>query len=434
MMGLRCAALAILLSGALPLQASIPTIPSNTWQQGAALSSARTGATATLMADGRVLIVGGEDSNGNALETAEVLNPDGTITSIPSMLTQRYGHSAVLLRDGNVLVAGGHTSGGGVVNTAELFDPGANTWRWASNTMTDARADFTLSQLLDGNVLVAGGDNGSGPISGVETFDLLTKTFKYAGYLDKARKAHAASVLKDGRVLITGGSTLAQDDSTVVLNTTEIYDSASGSLSAGPALNLARYAHSSTTLIDGTVLLAGGNNGSVDLASLEIFDPVANSMTTSSATFSTPRSGHVALLLPNNNHVLIAGGTSAGTALSSTELYRPWTSSILDNPAMSAAREGAVVSALQASGRHGNRRGREQFRQRGTLRLRNDQDRRFGLSARNERAHHRLGLGTGRDCRLDAGRVTIDRYAWTICRCGGFKWKYFGQQFFDRRS
>ena len=352
MMGLRrCAALlAILLPGALPLQASVPTIPSNTWQQGAALSSARTGATATLMADGRVLIVGGKDGNGNALETAEVLNPDGTITPVPSMLTQRYGHSAVLLRDGNVLVAGGHTSGGGVVNTAELFDPAANTWRWASNTMTDARADFTLSQLLDGNVLVAGGDNGSGPISGVETFDLLTKSFKYAGYLNKARKAHAASVLKDGRVLITGGGALAQDGSTVVLNTTEIYDSTSGSLSAGPALNLARYAHSSTTLIDGTVLLAGGNNGSVDLASLEIFDPVANSMTTSSATLSTPRSGHVALLLPNNNHVLIAGGTSAGTALSSTELYRSWTSSILANPAMSAARDGAVASALQADG------------------------------------------------------------------------------------
>ena len=58
----------------------------------------------------------------------------------------------------------------------------------------------------------------------------------------------------------------------------------------------------------------------------------------------------MALLLPNNNHVLIAGGTSAGTALSSTELYRSWTSSILANPAMSAAREGAVASALQADG------------------------------------------------------------------------------------
>src|SRR5258708_29609400 len=199
MMGLRrCAALfAILLPAALPLQASIPTIPSNTWQQGAALSSARTGATATLMADGRILIVGGKDGNGNALETAEVLNPDGTITPVPSMLTQRYGHSAILLNDGTVLVAGGHTSGGGVVNSAELFDPVANTWHWAANTMGDPRADSTLSQLIDGNILGAGGDTGSGPISGVEKFHLLTKTFQYAGYLNKARKAHAASVLKD---------------------------------------------------------------------------------------------------------------------------------------------------------------------------------------------------------------------------------------------
>jgi hypothetical protein len=251
MMGLRrCAALfVILMPGALPLQASIPTIPSNTWQQGAALSSARTGATATLMADGRILIVGGMDGNGNALETAEVLNPDGTITPLPSMLTQRYGHSAIFLPDGAVLVAGGHTSGGGVVNSAEWFDPVANTWHWTSNAMADARTDFTLSQLGDGTILLAGGDNGSGPISGVETFDLVTKTFKYAGHLNQARKSHAASVLKDGRVFITGGSALAPDGSTIVLNTTEIYDPSSTSLNPGPALSAARYAHSSTTLI-----------------------------------------------------------------------------------------------------------------------------------------------------------------------------------------
>jgi hypothetical protein len=239
-----------------------------------------------------------------------------------------------------------------------LFDPVANTWRWASNTMTDARADFTLSQLIDGNVLVAGGDNGSGPVSGVEKFDLLTEAFQYIGSLNTARKAHAASVLKDGRVLITGGSAVAPDGSTIALTSTEIYDPNSTFLSPGPMLKAARYGHSSTTLIDGTVLLAGGNNGSADLASLEVFDPVANSMTTSSATLSTPRNGHVALLLPNNNHVLIAGGTSAGSALSSTELYRSWKASILANAPMSAAREAVAGSALQF-GRHGNGRRRE---------------------------------------------------------------------------
>src|SRR5258708_22720322 len=129
------------------------------------------------MAYGRILIVGGKDGKGNALASAEVFNPDGTTAPVPSMSVPRYGHSAILLHDGNVLVAGGHTSGGGVVNSAELFDPVANAWQGASNTMADARADFTLSQLIDGSILVAGGDNGSGPGSSAEKFDLLTEAF-----------------------------------------------------------------------------------------------------------------------------------------------------------------------------------------------------------------------------------------------------------------
>jgi N-acetylneuraminic acid mutarotase len=212
MMGLRSSgpAFAILLLCVLPLQASAP-VATGTWQQGSVLSTVRTGATATLMPDGRVLIVGGKDGNGIALATAEVFKLDGTTAPVPSMLTPRYGHSALLLNNGSVLVAGGHTTGGAVVNTAELFDPIANTWRPAENAMVDSRAEFTLSQLLDGSVLVVGGDNGSGPISSVEQFIPLTGAFQYAGSLNAARKAHAAAVLNDGRVLIVGGSAVAPD-------------------------------------------------------------------------------------------------------------------------------------------------------------------------------------------------------------------------------
>src|SRR5437667_210521 len=103
----RCApAFAILLLCVLHLQASPQSVPTATWQQGGALSSARTGATATLMADGRILIVGGKDGNGNALASAEAFNPDGTTAPVPSMSVPRYGHSAILLSDGSVLVAG----------------------------------------------------------------------------------------------------------------------------------------------------------------------------------------------------------------------------------------------------------------------------------------------------------------------------------------
>ncbi len=326
----RCApAFAILLLCVLHLQAPSQSIPTNTWQQGGVLSTARTGATATLMADGRILIVGGKDGSGTALATAEVFNPDGTTAPVLSMLIPRCGHSAILLYDGSVLVAGGHTSGSGVVNSAELFDPVANTWRLLPNTMADSRADFTLSQLIDGNVLVVGGDNGSGPVSSVEKFDFVTGVFKYESSLITARTAHAASVLKDGRVFVTGGSAVAPDGSRIALTSTEIYDPKLTFISAGPKLNVRRYAHSATTLIDGTVLLAGGNNGAADLASIEICDPAANTLTLSSAHLATARSGHIALLLPNNNGVLIAGGTSFSTPLSSSELYQSWNSTIL---------------------------------------------------------------------------------------------------------
>ncbi len=347
----RCApAFTILLLCVLHLQASPQNVPSDTWQRGGVLSTARTGATATLMADGRILIVGGKDGNGNALATAEVFNPDGTTAPVLSMSVPRYGHSAMLLYDGSVLVAGGHTSGSGVVNSAELFDPVANTWRLLPNTMADSRADFTLSQLIDGNVLAVGGDNGSGPVSSVEKLDLLTGVFQYQSSLITGRTAHTASVLKDGRVLVVGGSAVAPDGSRIALNSTEIYDPNLTFISAGPTLNVRRYAHSATTLIDGTILLAGGNNGTADLASVEIYDPVANTFSLSSASLLNARSRHVALLLPNNNSVLIVGGTSSGSDLSSTELYQSWNSTMLANPPMTAARLGAAGSALQADG------------------------------------------------------------------------------------
>jgi Bacterial Ig-like domain (group 3)/MBG domain (YGX type)/Galactose oxidase, central domain/Kelch motif len=207
-----------------------------------------------------------------------------------------------------------------------------------------------MSVLPNGDVLIAGGDNGSGPVSSIERFSPTSGSFVYQTTLSVARMRHAASALKDGRILFTGGIGVAGGGSLTALTWTEIYDPTSNSIAAGPTLNVARSAHTSTTLVDGTVLIAGGSNGSGDLASLEVYDPVANTMTLSSAILATARSGHVALLLPNNGHVLIAGGTSSGATLSSTELYRSWTGSVVANPVMSVARQGASATALQTDG------------------------------------------------------------------------------------
>ena len=353
MMGLRSRVLlcvCVLLWVVFPAVASNFPVPSGTWQQGGSLSTPRSFATATLLPDGRVVIAGGQDANGNVLATVEIFQPDGTVSSGPPMGTPRYGHSAVLLGNGHLLVAGGHTTGGAVLKTAEIFDPSSNTWTSISSLMTDARADFTMSALSSGDALVIGGNNGSGPVGSIDRFSVSAGTFSPQAALSVPRKLHAASVLRDGRIVVTGGIGVGQGAASIPVSLTEIYDPDTNTVTAGPSLNVARFGHSSTTLVDNTVLIAGGNNGSTDLASIEIFDPVAGKMSTGSVTLATPRSGQVAVLLPNNGGVLIAGGTSAGTALASTELYQSWNAAILANGALSAARQGAAASALQFDG------------------------------------------------------------------------------------
>src|SRR5258708_28234635 len=147
----RCApALAILLLCVLHLQASPQSVPTATWQQGGALSIARTGATATLMADVRILIVGGKDGNGNALASAEVFNPDGTMAPVPSMSVPRYGHGAIPLPDGSILGAGGHTHEGGGVKSAQVVDPVAKTWHLLPDARSGTSAEAHAFALVTG--------------------------------------------------------------------------------------------------------------------------------------------------------------------------------------------------------------------------------------------------------------------------------------------
>src|SRR6476469_153201 len=83
----------------------------------------RTSHAATALSDGRVLITGGRDTDGNLVAASEIFDPETQTSSASASLhTARVDHSATVLVDGRVLVAGG-TGASGALSSAEIFDP-----------------------------------------------------------------------------------------------------------------------------------------------------------------------------------------------------------------------------------------------------------------------------------------------------------------------
>jgi hypothetical protein len=152
------------------------------------------------------------------------------------------------------------------------------------------------------------------------------------------RYAHTSTLLPNGRVLIAGG----QNGGALV--SAEVFDPASNSFVSTGTMRVARAGHTATLLRDGTVLISGGYNGSY-LSTAEIYNPGTGKFTPTSQ-MSIPRSGHEAVLL-NNGKVLLAGGVGTGwTFLSSAEIYDPETDSFTPTGGMTTARESHTATLL----------------------------------------------------------------------------------------
>jgi N-acetylneuraminic acid mutarotase len=142
-----------------------------------------------------------------------------------------------------------------------------------------------------------------------------------AAGMNIGRAGHTATVLRDGRVLVTGGF-----DGTNVLASAEIYDAAANTWTTAGSMNTARWGHTASLLGDGTVLVVGGvDNTGHSLASAEIYDPAGNTWSYASSAPVFARSWHTATLLNDGSGgVLLAGGLDAGgVAQSTVEIYDP---------------------------------------------------------------------------------------------------------------
>ncbi len=279
--------------------------------------------TATLLRDGRVLMVGGDPSSGSSGSnpaTAEIFDPSANggkgafalVSATPAGGTER---NATLLPDGRVMIFGG--------NSVEVFDPlgdgGKGTFSPFGQLLHE-RAHYAFQSLLDGSVVIYGGD-GYSPLDAVERFTPgpVTGLSAPLAWLKVGRFFHCAAGLVDGSALVVGGADPSYSGPKAFV---EHYDPAGaggrGISEMLKPMNYPRALFSLTQLRDGRLLAVGGQTNHDNTATAETFDPLAlaNAWLTT-GNLSAPRAGHLAILLDDGRVLILGGG------LRSAEVYQP---------------------------------------------------------------------------------------------------------------
>ena len=201
--------------------------------------------------------------------------------------------------------------------SAAVVAPRAATWT-ATGEMTEARTHYTATLLPDGKVLVAGGRigaNGDRSANSAELYDPASGTWTATGSMQGARDGQTATRLLDGTVLVAGGDSRA-DGSAVA--TAELYDPDTGTWTATGDMLVPGRGDTATLLLNGKVLVAGGD---FEGNRAELFDPGRGTWT-ATGMMITPRTGHTATLL-RDGRVLVTGGEERSGP--TTELYDPST-------------------------------------------------------------------------------------------------------------
>jgi hypothetical protein len=291
---------------------SIPTATGSIRPTGV-LKEARYAHTATLLADGRVLITGGVGPDDAPLTSTELYAPArGDFTASAHLLSQRAWHTATRLTDGSVLIVGGYrsTRAREVLPTAELFDPATQSFI-AVGQMRAARAAHRATLLADGRVLITGGQGATlRHAASAEIYDPATRRFTPAGSLLTPRSDHTATLLADGRVLIAGGATNGPPDSQTVA-AAELYDPAKNVFTPAGSLHTARAKHSAALLPDGRVLIIGGSDVQISrgrFASAEVYDPAKGTFAEVGNMSTARYKIRDAVVALRDGRILVAGG------------------------------------------------------------------------------------------------------------------------------
>lgn len=246
-----------------------------------------------------------------------------------SLNQARAYETATVLPSGQVLVVGGQNSNGSAISTSELYTPSSGTFSFTAS-LQHGRSNHTATYLPSINkVLITGGwDSNHNSLSTAELYDVNTGTFSGTGSMGQARAFHSATLIKRGIqggpigfVLIAGGQIGSTETSS-----TELYNPATGQFSPAANMSSPRSGHTATLLTNGeTILIAGGISGKVVLNTAEEYDSEGNQFI---GTIHMPAGvvSHTATLLQTDEVLISGGDTYAGTryvASNSNQIYEP---------------------------------------------------------------------------------------------------------------
>jgi MYXO-CTERM domain-containing protein len=345
------------------------------WSLGPALSVPRANFTATVLKNGNVLVAGGVDDTGAALQTYEVFDVATLKWSKPKMMTSAHAfhtatlannghvivgggiganliqvdvvedydpqadtftalpmgilfgavssHAATLLSDGTILFSGGY-QGEGISDQTALLDPVTGMWTPFS-TLTAPRHDHTVTEVAGGDLIVAGGANYQGELPYYERYITSDPGFYARAQLLQPRSEATATLLPDGNVLLAGGYAANYG----ALSFNEIIDTVKdGVIGANGFLNTGRDEGTATTLPDKTVLFVGGFNPTIIATVLgdpvtpltEIYSPIDGTYTADS-DLVIARGAHQTVLVDKGKRVMVIGGDELLAPTATVETY-----------------------------------------------------------------------------------------------------------------
>ncbi|WP_410599994.1 DUF6603 domain-containing protein [Amycolatopsis sp. lyj-90] len=295
-----------------------PVAEPGVWSNAGNAPSPVSGADAVVLVGGKVLVAGGAGATGKPVSTTAIFDPVGVTwaAGVPSLKTARARHSTTRLADGRAVVAGGLDANGAPLASAEVFDPAVNAWKDTADLAT-ARAGHD-AVAIGSRLLVAGGTSPRGAaLASAELLDPGTLTWTATAPMSAARTGHRMVLLTDEKtgkvtVLVVGGAVPTGQGERAVA-TCEIYDPEAKEWTPAGSLSVPRKGHQATLLPDGRVLVTGGDAVASrpyrreSLATAEIYDPAKRTWLPVDAMPGGGRSGHRCVATPLG--AVVVGGT-----------------------------------------------------------------------------------------------------------------------------